>query len=193
MGGHNRYTALLDANVLYSVAISDAMMEVAATGIYAAKWSKAIDDEWVRTLAKNRNRPESDFHPRRDLMHDACPDWEVPEEGWKLIEPCLSLPDLNDRHVLAAAVAGHADSIVTINIKHFPSSILDPLGITALHPDEFLLQQLQLEPLVVLPAFKAMRARLKKPAFTPEKFVDAMERNGLVQTAAFLGQALQLI
>jgi predicted nucleic acid-binding protein len=193
MAGQNRYTVLLDANVLYSVAISDALMEVAATGIYAAKWSKAIDDEWVRNLAKNKKRAEADFHTRRDSMHDACPDWEVPEEGWRLIEPCLSLPDVNDRHVLAAAVAGHADSIVTINIKDFPSSILDPLGITALHPDEFLLQQLQLEPLVVLPAFKAMRARLKNPAFTPEKFVDAMERNGLIQTAAFLGQALQLI
>ena len=193
MAGHNRYTVLLDANVLYSVAISDALMEVAATGIYAAKWSKAIDEEWVRNLAKNKNRAEADFHTRRDSMHDACPDWEVPEEGWRLIEPCLSLPDVNDRHVLAAAVAGHADSIVTINIKDFPSSILEPLGITALHPDEFLLQQLQLEPLVVLPAFKAMRARLKNPAFTPEKFVDAMEHNGLIQTAAFLGQAMQLI
>jgi hypothetical protein len=193
MAGQNRYTVLLDANVLYSVAISDALMEVAATGIYAAKWSKAIDDEWVRNLAKNKKRAEADFHTRRDSMHDACPDWEVPEEGWRLIEPCLSLPDVNDRHVLAAAVAGHADSIVTINIKDFPSSILEPLGITALHPDEFLLQQLQLEPLVVLPAFKSMRTRLKNPAFTPEKFVDAMERNGLIQTAAFLGQALQLI
>jgi predicted nucleic acid-binding protein len=193
MAGHNRYTALLDANVLYSVAISDALMEVAATGIYAAKWTQAIDDEWVRNLAKNKNRPEAAFHVRRDLMHDACPDWEVPEEGWKLIEPCLELPDMDDRHVLAAAIAGHADSIVTINIKHFPASVLDPLGITALHPDEFLLQQLELEPLVVLPAFKVMRARLKNPAFTPEKFVDAMERNGLIQTAAFLGQALQLI
>jgi len=193
MAGQNRYTVLLDANVLYSVAISDALMEVAATGIYAAKWSKAIDDEWVRNLAKNKKRAEADFHTRRDSMHDACPDWEVPEEGWRLIEPCLSLPDVNGRHVLAAAVAGHADSIVTINIKDFPSSILEPLGITALHPDEFLLQQLQLEPLVVLPAFKSMRTRLKNPAFTPEKFVDAMERNGLIQTAAFLGQALQLI
>jgi hypothetical protein len=193
MAGHNRYTALLDANVLYSVAISDALMEVAATGIYAAKWSKAIDEEWVRNLAKNRGRPESDFYVRRDSMHDACPDWEVPEEGWKLIEPCLTLPDVNDRHVLAAAVAGHADSIVTINIKHFPAAVLEPLGITALHPDEFLLQQLELEPLVVLPAFKVMRSRLKNPAFTPEKFVDAMERNGLIQTAAFLRQALPLI
>jgi hypothetical protein len=74
MAGRNRYTALLDANVLYSVVISDALMEVAATGIYAAKWSKAIDKEWVRNLANNKNRAEVDLHTRRDLMHDACPD-----------------------------------------------------------------------------------------------------------------------
>ena len=61
MAGHNRYTALLDANVLYSVAISDALMEVAATGIYAAKWSKAIDDEWVRNLAKNKKEQRLTF------------------------------------------------------------------------------------------------------------------------------------
>jgi hypothetical protein len=59
MAGHNRYTALLDANVLYSVAISDALMEVAATGIYAAKWSKAIDNEWVRNLAKKQKQSRS--------------------------------------------------------------------------------------------------------------------------------------
>jgi hypothetical protein len=55
------------------------------------------------------------------------------------------------------------------------------------------LQQLELEPLVVLPAFKAMRARLKNPAYTPGRFVGSMERNGLIQTAAFLGQVLPLI
>ena len=193
MAGQNRYTVLLDANVLYSVAISDALMEVVATGIYAAKWSQRIDQEWIKNLAKNRNRSEADFHTRRDQMHDACPDWEVPEEGWKVIEQCLHLPDPKDRHVLAAAIAGHADSIVTINIKDFPAAVLDPLGITVLHPDDFLLQQLELEPLFVLPAFKAMRARLKNPAYTPGRFVGSMERNGLIQTAAFLGQVLPLI
>jgi len=193
MAGHNRYTALLDANVLYSVAICDALMEVAATGVYAAKWSKEIDHEWIRNLAKNKNRPEEDFYRRRDLMHDICPDWEVLKKTWKIIEPCIELPDPKDCHVLAAAIAGHADSIVTQNLKDFPAAIVGPLGISVLHPDEFLLQQLELEPLVVLPAFKVMRARLKNPTYTPEYFVHAIERNGLIQTAAFLGQALSLI
>ena len=193
MAGHIRYTALLDANVLYSVAICDALIEVAATGIYAAKWSKEIDDEWIRNLAKNKNRREADFHNRRDFMHEACPDWEVTEDSWKAIEPCMKLPDPKDHHVLAAAIAGHADAIVTKNIQDFPNSAVAPFGISVLHPDEFLLQQLQLDPLLVLPAFKTMRARLKNPAFTPEHFVSTMERNGLIQTAAYLEQALQLI
>lgn len=193
MAGHVRYTALLDANVLYPVAICDALMEVAATGIYAPKWSARIDDEWVRNLAKDKGMPEVRFHTRRDLMHDACPDWEVPEEAWKSLESGIYLPDRGDRHVLAAALAGHADCIVTQNLKHFPAAMLEPFGITALHPDEFLLHQLELEPLFVLPAFKAMRARLKNPKFTPEAFASSMEKNGLVQTAAFLRQALRLI
>lgn len=193
MAGHARYTALLDANVLYPVAICDALIEVAATGIYAPKWSARIDDEWVRNLAKDKGLPEERFHVRRNLMHEACPDWEVPEDAWKSLESGINLPDRDDRHVLAAALAGHADCIVTQNLKDFPASVLEPFGITALHPDEFLLHQLELEPLFVLPAFKAMRARLKNPLFTPEAFADSMNKNGLVQTAAFLRQALQLI
>jgi hypothetical protein len=192
MAGHSRYTAFLDANVLYSVAICDALMEVAATGIYAAKWSKAVDNEWIRNLAKNTNRPESDFYVRRDCMHETCPDWEISEEQWRAIEPCADSPE-SDRHVLAAAIAGHVDAIVTKNVKDFPAATLNPLHITVLHPDEFLLQQLELEPLVVLPAFKTMRARLKNPSYTPTHFVHTMERNGLIQTASFLEQALQLI
>jgi hypothetical protein len=193
VAGHARYTALLDANVLYPVAICDALIEVAATGIYAPKWTARIDDEWLRNLAKDKGLPEERFHVRRDLMHEACPDWEVPEEAWTSLESGINLPDRDDRHVLAAALAGHADCIVTQNLKDFPASVLEPFGITALHPDEFLLHQLELEPLFVLPAFKAMRARLKNPLFTPEAFAESMNKNGLVQTAAFLRQALQLI
>lgn len=193
MAGHVRYTVLLDANVLYSVAICDALMEVAATGIYAPKWSAKIDEEWVRNLAKKKGFPEERFYTRRDLMHEACPDWEVPHDAWKTLESSIHLPDKDDRHVLAAALAGHADSIITQNLKDFPAETLEPFGITALHPDEFLRQQLELEPLVVLPAFKAMRARLQNPQMTPEMFISSMERNGLSQTASFLRQALALI
>lgn len=119
MAGHARYTALLDANFVYPLAICDVLIEVATTGIYAPKWSSRIDDEWVRNLAEDKGLPEERFHVRRVLIHEACPDWEVTGEAWKSLEFGINKPDPDDRHVLAAALAGHADCIVTQNLKDF--------------------------------------------------------------------------
>lgn len=99
-------------------------------------------------------------------MRDAAPDWEVPEQAWMRIAPCLQLPDPDDVHVLAAAIAGHADCIVTANLKDFPEDALTPFGIQVIHPDEFLVAQMDLDSLSVLAAFKEQRARLKNPAYT---------------------------
>ena len=193
MAGRARYTALLDACVLYPIAVCDALISVAATGIYGAKWTGRIDEEWMRNLQEQRRRPPGTFVFRRDQMRAACPDWEVLPEAWGPLEEQLSLPDPKDRHVLAAAIAGHADCIVTTNLKDFPGRVLGPLGIEALHPDAFLVAQFDLDALRVLPAFKGMRARLQDPSYSASAFADAMERNGLVETAQFLRRALELI
>lgn len=193
MAGHARYTAVLDACVLYSICVCDALMSVAATGIYAAKWTRRIDDEWTRNLEAVRAKPKGAFDFRRDQMHLACPDWEVPESAWQPLEHSLRLPDPKDRHVLAAAIAGHADCIVTFNLRDFPEVAVSPWGIEILHPDVFLAAQIDLIPLRVLPAFKKMRARLSNPGMTPAAFADAIERNGLPQTASSLRMAAELI
>jgi len=126
-------------------------------------------------------------------MHEACPDWEVAEPAWRALEANLELPDPGDRHVLAAAIAGHADCIVTSNLRDFPASVLAGFGIDAVHPDAFLVAQLDLDQLTVLPAFKAMRARMQNPAMTPEAFAATFERGGLPRTADYLRQAAGLI
>ncbi len=102
-------------------------------------------------------------------------------------------PDPDDEHVIAAALAGHADCIVTSNLKHFPATILNPLGIEAIHPDDFIVYQIDLDPYPALAAFKNMRARLRNPAMSAEAFVDAMERNQLVSTAIRLREAIDLL
>lgn len=193
MAGHARYTALLDACVLYSICVCDALMSVAATGIYAAKWTRRIDDEWTCNLEAVRAKPKGAFDFRRDQMHLACPDWEIPESAWQPLESALSLPDPKDRHVLAAAIAGHADCIVTFNLRDFPEEAVAPWDIEILHPDIFLAAQIDLGPLRVLPAFKKMRARLRNPDMTPAEFADVIERNGLPRTASILRVAAELI
>lgn len=194
MAGHARYTALLDACVLFPVAMCDALMSVAVTGLYAPKWTRRIDEEWMRSLSARQGIAVERLAVRRDQMHLACPDWEVPRAAWQALEPCVQgLPDSGDRHVLAAAVAGHADCIVTTNLRDFPADILAPYGLEAIHPDPFLVAQMDLDLITVLSAFKDMRARRRRPANTADNFADALERTGLTELARRLRDAAALI
>jgi len=193
MAGNARYTALLDACVLYPIAVADALMSLATEGLFAAKWTTRIETEWMRSLQADRPDLEGKLGTRRDSMRDAVPDWEVPEDAWKPLEKSLRLPDPEDVHVLAAAIAGHADCIVTANTRDFPSDVVTPYGIEVVDPDTFLVNQWDLDPLVAIAAFKRMRARRQKPESTPEDFANALERNGLVVTAERLRSAIELI
>lgn len=193
MAGHARFTAVLDACVLYPVSVADALVSLAVAGLYAAKWTVAIEDEWIRSLEARRPELQGRLGRRRDDMRAAVPDWEVPAEAWQTLAPGLRLPDPGDVHVLAAALAGHADCIVSTNLRHFPDELLRPYGIEAIHPDDFLVAQLDLDEFTALAAFRDMRARKKDPAMNPEEFAHALERNGLVVTANRLRPAAALI
>ena len=193
MAGHARYTAVLDACVLHSMATADALMSLAAAGLYAAKWARHIEAEWIGSVEHRLPMLVGRLGERRDAMREAVADWEVEEGAWRAVALGLVLPDAKDVHVLAAALAGHADSIVTTNPKDFPTATLAPLGIEAIHPDHFIVAQWDLEQIRTVAAFKLMRARLKKPEASPEDFAAAMERNGLPATAHRLREAAALI
>lgn len=193
MAGHVRYTALLDACVLYPVAIADALMSLAVAGLYAAKWTRKIEQEWIAALEERRPDLSGRFGVRRDQMREAVPDWEVEEAAWHPSAVGLVLPDPDDVHVLAAARAGHADCIVTANLKDFPVAAVEPFGIEIIHPDQFIVAQWDIDPLVAVAAFKRMRARWKRPEASAEDFAAAMERGGLPATAQRLREAIELI
>ena len=166
MAGHARYTALLDACVLFPVAVRLADERCRHRPV-CAQMDTAYEGEWTRSLEQKSGRPPGAYTVRRDAMRDAAPDWEVPEQAWSRIAPCLQLPDPDDVHVLAAAIAGHADCIVMANLKNFPEDALATFGIQVIHPDELLIAQIDLDSVSVLAAFKEQRARLKNPTYTP--------------------------
>ena len=106
--------------------------------------------------------------------------------GYEDLIPGLQLPDPDDRHVLAAAIRGHADVIVTINLRDFPSDTIGPFGIEAQHPDEFILHLLDLAPGAVVAAAENHRQSLKKPPKTVSEYLETLERQGLTQTVSVL-------
>jgi hypothetical protein len=193
MAGHARFTAVLDACVLYPVSVADALMSMAVAGFFAAKWTTQIEGEWIKNLAAARPELAGKLEKRRDDMRQAIPDWEVSETAWKAVSEGLVLPDDGDVHVLAAAIAGHADCIVTANLKDFPAALLEVYGLCAIHPDDFLIAQFDLEPIDALSALKEMRARSRNPPLSTEDFAAAFERNGLVLMAERVRAAAALI
>jgi predicted nucleic acid-binding protein len=189
--GSSRYTALLDANVLYPATLRDLLLSLARDGLYHARWSERIQDEWVRSLLARRPDLEAAaLHRTCELMAKAVPDSVV--QGWQPIEPGLTgLPDADDRHVLAAAICGHADAIVTFNLSDFPAEA--PFGVQAQHPDDFLLNQLDLNPIAALKSIKAMRARWRNPQLTAQGLASTLEKLQMPLVAARLREVAELI
>jgi hypothetical protein len=99
----------------------------------------------------------------------------------QLIE-ILELPDPGDRHVLAAAIRGRADLIVTVNLKDFPIDVLNRWGIEAQHPDEFLVNQFHLSQPLFLQALRVVRLRLKNPPKSVHDYLDTLRTQGLLAT-----------
>lgn len=139
----SNYTALLDANVLYPAPLRDLLLQLAVTDLYKAKWTADIHREWIENLLENEpHRDRAALERTRDLMDTATRDCLV--TGYAGLIPSLELPDPNDRHILAAAIVGHCDVIVTANLRDFPETALTPFGIALQHPDEFLCNHLNL-------------------------------------------------
>lgn len=193
MAGSARYTAILDACVLYPASLRDLLLSMARDGLYHARWSEEIETEWVRNLLLKRPELDADRLRRTcALMAQAVPDSRV--TGWQGVVGGLpDLPDPDDGHVLAAAICGHADAIVTFNLDDFPAEVLAPFGVEAQHPDDFLLNQLDLNPIAALKSIKAMRARWRKPPVAALELAVSLERLGLPMTAARLREVAELI
>ncbi len=191
MAGSSRYTAVLDANVLYPALLRDLLLSLAHADLYSAKWTPHIRAEWTRNLAQDKPHMVAKIKMAADLMEQAIPDCLV--TGYEHLIDGLTLPDPDDRHVFAAAIAGHADAIITWNEKDFPAEVLDAFGIEVQTPDEFVLNQIMLRAPIALTAIKSMRQRWERPQVGAMELVELLEKRGLPQTAAHLRDVVQLI
>jgi predicted nucleic acid-binding protein len=186
----SNFTAFFDTNVLVPGSIRDLLMQIATTGVFRAKWSQLVMDDLRRILIDRLGRPcEKVDHLLRALIDHARDPIVV---GFEPTIAGLTLPDPDDRHVLAAAIHANAGVIVTFNLKHFPEEALFPFAIEAQHPDEFIANLLDLHPGEVLTSVRTILGRLRNPPKTLNELLATYHRNQLVRTAVELQELLGL-
>ncbi|MCP5038506.1 MAG: PIN domain-containing protein [Rhodobacteraceae bacterium] len=128
---------LLDACVLYPTVMREMLVGAARAGLYTPLWSPRILEEWARAAAKLGAGGEEVARGEIAVLRANWPRAEVLPRGGDMAR--LYLPDENDIHVLASAIAGSADMIITENRADFPRGILLEEGLTRQSADPFLL------------------------------------------------------
>lgn len=161
-----RFSVILDACVLYPAVVRDAAMRLALTDLFKAHWTDAIHEEWIGALkreAKEDGQPKfSDevLQRTRELMDRYAHDAKV--EGYESFIEIITLPDPNDRHVVAAALKVRAGAIVTYNLKDFPAKyLMNHFELEVIHPDDFFRYQFDLNAGLAVKAFQAQLKTLR--------------------------------
>ncbi len=183
------FTALYDANVLHPAGLRDLLIRLGQTGLFRARWTEEVLDEMVRSILRRRpDLNEQRLARTRELMCDAVPDCLV--TGYEPLVDGLTLPDPDDRHVLAAAIRCSAQVIVTSNLSDFPQSALEPFNIEAQSPDQFVLDLVDLAPGRVASVVQEQSSALRNPERTVEDLLDTLSDNGLPRAVAALRASL---
>lgn len=181
----SRFIAILDANALYPAPIRDFLLRLASLELYKPKWTNEIQDEWIRNLVKDRpDLKRKNLVLTQDAMNSAFPDANI--TGFEELIEGLSLPDKKDRHVLAAAIRGKADVIVTFNLKDFPTGYVNSYDIEVQHPDEFISNLINLDRGKSENALENLIRSLRNPSKTRDEVLNTLRKCGLPNTVSML-------
>lgn len=160
-------------------------MQLAVIDLFRARWTNTIHDEWSRNVLKNRPDLTLEQLTRtQELMNSHVRDCLI--ANYEDLIPSLQLPDPDDRHVLAAAIKGGVDVIVTFNLSDFPQSTLSQYEIEAQHPDDFISDLIDLKPAKVAAAAEMCRKRLKNPPKSVHEYLETLLKQGLSVSVSML-------
>lgn len=174
------FPAFLDTCVLYPAYLCDTLLRLAEAAAYRPLWSAEVLDELRRNLIE-RNIPAERVERRLANMTRSFPDALI--SGYESLVDGMT-NDPKDRHVLAAAVRSNAEVLVTFNTRDFPEPALKPYDVAVIHPDEFLLDQLDLYPGVTLEVLRQQAASYRRVPNTVPGILSLLERAGVQQFAA---------
>lgn len=187
----DRFVVVLDANVLYPFRMRDVPLRFAEAGLYRARWTDRILEEWRRNLLKAKPHLEENIGSQMRAMARAFPEAWV--EGYEDLIDSITLPDPDDRHVVAAAIMADAEHIVTENLRDFPPAAIARFGLEAISADDFLTSTFELYPSDAVAALRTMRAAYKNPPMTASAFLFDLQRSALPKLASLAKEHIDVL
>jgi predicted nucleic acid-binding protein len=184
---------LADANVLYSRVLRDYLLYAMRARLISVVWSQRILFELTEHLMDNRpNFSQASADRLIRAMNTTFPyaQRDPDSEQFALLAG-IELPDEDDRHIIAAAIAADAPFICTHNVKDFPSSIMVDLGLTVVTPDDLLCQLIQDYQQSMLWVHRASVDSLR--GATDESTVLALRQAGASQAARLMAHLVGLL
>jgi len=178
-----RFTCVLDTNVIYPIEIRDLLFWFAHYDLFTPKWSNHIFDEWEDVMDR-KGISKKEIKKRTNIANLAFPDAFV--MNYEPLIDGLTLPDIKDRHVLAAAIKTNANVIVTNNLKDFPKDYLASFGLVAKSADDFIADIIDLNHDKAIEAFKKLVLNRRNPDLDEFEVLDNFRKNGLNDSANYL-------
>jgi predicted nucleic acid-binding protein len=177
--------ALLDACVLVPITLCDTLLRVAQAGGYEPRWSHLIIEEVRQAVLELRPDISPERLERRlGAMGRAFPKALV--GGSLEIAAGIDVPDPDDAHVVAAAIQGRADAIVTANVSDFPIAALRVRGIDVVHPDLFLAERSGLSPKALARIVAEQAAHSRNPPREASDVLMMLAKTGISRFATLI-------
>lgn len=175
-----RYSAFLDASVLDADFLRSSLLWFADARLLRPVWSKDVFDEWRAAVQLRRpHLSDRDLDKLQAYLPQMFPDAEV--SNYKQFASDVELTSPGECHVLAAAIVGRCNGIITTNLAAFPGEQLKGFGIEVVHPDEFIVNVIDLDQDKALGACKRHREAMFSSSPNVEQFLERYERAGLIQ------------
>ena len=177
---------VFDACILYPFHLRNIVVQLAVDRLVDARWTDAIHREWMRSLAARMPAiPLERLQSTRQLMNAALPTAMVSVSQQQL--RLVSLPDPDDRHVVAAGIAAGASLILTWNLRDFPAAELRKHGLRRQTPDAFLAELYDDVPDPVIGSLANAKRNLNKSRVSAFDFIEILRNQGLTRLAERIG------
>ena len=177
---------LLDTCALVPGSVRQILLEAATADLFIPLWSDKIFEEWQFVASKSSEQDSEAIKIEILLIKDKWRNSLVPRD--RALEDTLFLPDADDRHVLAAALVGKAEVLLTNNLKDFPERILSEYGLIRKSIDSFLWELFTQEPELINSfvdrVFDLNRKKVQSALTSKKSF---LKKHGLSRLAKCIG------